>query len=493
MAITGTDATGVQNEEVIDPRCIVKFRPGDDWVGQYGFDWFRDGDYGEKVHTGTPIFSHYNNISNNDFLVGKYVTIINGVCHQFVRGETQDPDNPNATNRQFVNVLRRGNYPFVFYKDFLKNNYSTVILKGHETDDRYLFGNSYIVPTISLFFEDGTFTQDEWGCTEAKNISLLIHASDSVEKISFMVNACQNEIEINPKFIQKPFTSNKSINIKFKKGFYLEEFKTIKAIAHHADGTNTLAGQLNVVRCTPKTVKTICFVKIEVLKDGVPISSGSSNASYIDVHKKNLRRYLAQAHVIIPEKNIRELTFPISIDNQYQDYAKEIEGLQILFKYPSRGKGNESLGQKIEKEFNKKHKQLKNALKLFLCPCNCAKGRLDTTIDRISRLSGKFLGGHAVDIPSKSCIVFNNNPNNSSDAFIPCHELLHSFGLWHSFSNKSPHTFEKYKTSNIMDYPKSLQQMSLWRWQWSVVNKSEEVDDYFFKQYWLSRPMLSKL
>lgn len=32
------------------------------------------------------------------------------------------------------------------------------------------------------------------------------------------------------------------------------------------------------------------------------------------------------------------------------------------------------------------------------------------------------------------------------------HELLHALGLYHSFSDLNQHTFEEYKTDNIMDY-----------------------------------------
>ncbi|GAB6961355.1 hypothetical protein JCM17724A_01040 [Prevotella fusca JCM 17724] len=32
------------------------------------------------------------------------------------------------------------------------------------------------------------------------------------------------------------------------------------------------------------------------------------------------------------------------------------------------------------------------------------------------------------------------------------HELLHALGLYYSFSDLNLHTFEEYKTDNIMDY-----------------------------------------
>ena len=84
FAITGSKKT--DKEEMIDSRCIVKFRPGDDWNGQYGFDWFREGDYGELMKGTTPKGSTVNAYNNNweaitiksksdykaDNIVGKY-------------------------------------------------------------------------------------------------------------------------------------------------------------------------------------------------------------------------------------------------------------------------------------------------------------------------------------------------------------------------------------------------------------------------------------
>jgi len=560
LATTGSKK--VNDYKDVDSRCVVKFRPGDDWEGQYGFDWFREGDYGEKDKNNGRTASHY----KNDNLIGKYYGKYM-LCRPIDRyEESRCTDQFKGVNGEILYnskmALRIGNIPICYSKKecsgcrkknscglhpseedpmIEKNirkpysmdpdyeNYAVPsslklcnkqdsdgnVIPDYENDFEKCYfpikdhsSNNYYVPSLSLFFElevedkNKTFTKEEWGCTDA-DIRLLINATDSVDRIDFVANNYQNEIEVTPNFIQKPFTSNQLINIKFKKGFYLEEFKSVKAIAHHTDGTNTLAGQLNIVRCTPKTVKKICFVDIVVLdEDGNPISSGSlnvtsnasSNTSNIDIHKTNLRKYLAQAHVIIPEENVKELIFPISI-KQYEDYKYEDQNHGVMFfKYPPRDNNtrdnNISLGQKIEKEFNNKYKNLKNALKLFLCPLKCFDGN---KIDNAPPRPSEELGGHAVDIPSKSCVVFNNNPNDTSDAFIPCHELLHSFGLWHSFSNRSPHTFEKWKTSNLMDYPNSLQQMSLWRWQWHLINKSEAVNDYFFWRYWLSRPMLSKL
>lgn len=63
---TGTEAKKVVNYDFIDARCIVKFRPADNWEGEYGFDWFREGDYGEVFNTNTRGSAFLHTYRDND-------------------------------------------------------------------------------------------------------------------------------------------------------------------------------------------------------------------------------------------------------------------------------------------------------------------------------------------------------------------------------------------------------------------------------------------
>lgn len=552
------------NLEEIDPRCVVKFRPSDDWEGQYGFDWFREGDCEEKPND-VNIYSypHYKDLigiycSNRGQIIRKegYInksvkydlnplTLYRHVCHKivslpnckvngvyvffakqddlspyrklqminqhlrFISEERfeYDQNNHTMTNLDGGTSYQGVSEDSVFYWDsdgdnkitvdpdncdsakfkcdetikgdifnadrFAKKNYSRIKFNDNT-------GNYYCVPHLSLFYENNdnmVENREEWGCTKA--IVKLIITAENVSSIDFLCDDHIGAIEIEPKTIQNPFP-NPTITIRFVKPFYLDECKSIKAIAHHEDGSTTLAGQINIIRCVPKTVKKICLVNV-----GIRFNSGSQyeHDNNISIHKKNLRRFFAQAHVIIPEKRIVEQEFLISFDTNslYLGYTTTKDGEDVLCKYAPNKK--ESLGQLVEKEFNKNFKHLKNYLKIFFCSKSCVRSCNDLS----------ELGGHAVDIPSKSVIIFKNDPNKPEEAFLPCHELLHSFGLYHTFSNRSLYTFEKFQTSNIMDYPGGIRQKSLWYWQWNLIRQSKEVDDSFFWKYWLTRQELSKL
>ena len=56
------------------------------------------------------------------------------------------------------------------------------------------------------------------------------------------------------------------------------------------------------------------------------------------------------------------------------------------------------------------------------------------------------------------------------------HELLHALGLYHSFSDLNQHTFEEYKTDNIMDYsdvgPEKIPVIATWQFQWNILHEN---------------------
>lgn len=56
-----------EEEKVEDALCIVKFRPCEDWSGEYGFDWVREGkdDFEEKIGVAKSIASYGNDKDHN--------------------------------------------------------------------------------------------------------------------------------------------------------------------------------------------------------------------------------------------------------------------------------------------------------------------------------------------------------------------------------------------------------------------------------------------
>ena len=56
------------------------------------------------------------------------------------------------------------------------------------------------------------------------------------------------------------------------------------------------------------------------------------------------------------------------------------------------------------------------------------------------------------------------------------HELFHALGLYHSFSDLNQHTFEEYKTDNIMDYSDvcktPIPVVATWQFQWNILHEN---------------------
>lgn len=77
--------------------------------------------------------------------------------------------------------------------------------------------------------------------------------------------------------------------------------------------------------------------------------------------------------------------------------------------------------------------------------------------------------------------------SNGVDAHTLCHEALHARGLHHTFpedDNKGKHTFEQYKTDNIMDYieeNKSDDKLSTYKWQWDKIKEVAEKSNVHIK------------
>ena len=61
------------------------------------------------------------------------------------------------------------------------------------------------------------------------------------------------------------------------------------------------------------------------------------------------------------------------------------------------------------------------------------------------------------------------------DGYTGIHELLHTFGLYHSFSNSNNYIWERYGTDNIMDYVRDKDiRIAMWQYQWKTINPNME-------------------
>lgn len=500
--------------ETIDPRCVVRFRPNDDWEGEYGFDWYREADTEEHIDNSSGTFLDY----DNDSIVGKY--------------SPKDPDDDEYNNTD--NDFQSDNTQI----KKLRDEYSPLFI-GKPPHRPGLNDPMYFIPFISLFFKSVNKEKkqlpnkmvekrDDKYCilnhciTEAKIIALIEGTNlDKIKKIvivyekciSVVTSGCLNSgivssipiienydfIIILPSHPSSTFQNEEKRVITIKLNYdFKEEYKSIKAYAVDNNDKVTFAGQINVVRCVPKTVK-VCFVNvIHKIPGSRTLKSGLSNC---DDQKLWLKRFLSQAHIIpdITVAVLEEGTHPET--ERYKKYTLDLsnywtkDGNADVFR---KGNGrliaksggkcdndeNNMIGNILKKAFDEKYHNFPDAkdksYKVFFLGelgvseiisyrvgdpnCSPIVGRT-----KIEKLKG-YASGTGVTIKNGYCVLFGDAKGSNI-----CHELLHCFGLTHSFSNMSKHTFQKISTNNIMDY--SDKTYTLWRWQWEKIRNADGVTE----------------
>lgn len=455
MAETGNGAKNTGGSNEIDFSCVVHFRPNKNWSGEYGFDWFR-----EKNDTPE---------NNYDDIVGKYPT-------------NQDPDHggdPDSLTKDInrlsqlhneyglATIYPQGRRP----ASSMGSNYSKA--RGEEGFSPNMYTQQYHIPYITLYYESikpWESNRDKKSlpkemlrsrgniqpfCKTKAKITAQVYTRN-IEKIVFKCNEC---ISVSPKEIRIGGYNGEDyheITVTLKYDFN-EEHTSIKAYAFHESGRITFAGQLNVLRCEPKRVN-IHFISVRYRLNGSGTVINGLTTSSQTKEINNLRKYLSQANII---PIITNESFQLDDDNT--DHTKFIRSFWHRQKQAFMV---EAISYPVN--LNISHE----LSRLYLATL---KG--DKRADYYKSYNFFFLGQKAVDnflglasgIPSNAAVIFDH-----SDNITLIHELLHCFGLYHSFSNLSKHTFKKLETTNIMDY--SDDGYTLWRWQWERMSKSAYVN-----------------
>lgn len=524
QVITGGQSGNVSGTKEIDSRCVVEFRPNEGWAGEYGFDWFRIGDCKELNYTiksendkgkTLPVEKTINGKDNGathyikDKIIGKYA--VNDLDN--VNGTPPDPDHPQL-NGTFVQSKAA--------KYSLTDKVNKINKECYWADKlvRYKYGffeiigadRNYIVPWITLFYS--SISKNPNGKILPKKMT--IRFSDGVRKnpiykteatVKLIINAKnikRIEFETNPHVLSICVDNNAGCtaidsvangkNTQHKLTIrcncrFDEKHQSVKAFAIHNDGTRTFAGQINVECCTP-SVLDVYFVNVRILHNNVPSKGGLPDFNSIVAQEDYLKKYLAQAH-IIPHIHNEDLDLhwkKNSTNYNNNQYVSPIRGeVYLVSGNDESSKIREEdgtyrikeLGDKLEKMFNDKTGEV-NAYKLFFLDLPIFWDSADADDTKKGGLAGK-----ANKIVSKSAII-SKVPKNSSTV---CHELLHCFGLYHSFSNRGDFTYKKCMTSNIMDYQflkvgdeikyNGLARVTLSLWQWRKIRnlfKDNEID-----------------
>lgn len=239
---------------------------------------------------------------------------------------------------------------------------------------------------------------------------------------------------------------NIELNIKCLKSFSKNEY-----ISVYGDGK--LMGAIIVIANKNILQKDIICYKVVTLPHLKKWEEDTDEKEKIESH---IKKYLAQFYIE-----------PIINFKDYIDYERDeklvnfIRENHLLMERNSRVINTEKI------EFNNIYSFFEsninnnedNSYKIFFIPF--AGGKIvDGKIELAS--------GYSEKIGGKISVIFSSHYDKK---VAPTHELLHCFGLPHTFEEGLDVVFEENKTNNLMDYTKTERSSSLFM-QWRKVNKN---------------------
>lgn len=476
VAVKGQEGTHHDNKpEDYDPekpeitaKCIVHFRPRKDWEGKgYGFDYFRTGDT-SILNGGTAFFmdQNYENMVAKQYEEATHTTLVTNV-NEFNKYYKADPKQCNELKKDYD----VHNIPWKIKKD----------AKGKPMKDSK--GNAvpeeYFCSWLSLYpngLSDDNVGKQVMGVplplakpnTEAL-LSLIVDIEEEADVLRFEDNEhfmiSPKEIDIKGKKKGKyPFAD--AITVRCLKEFSADQTIIINAIKKSPDGKEESlpAGKLKVMANDASKRKKVKILLVSVTTD---ISASGSQVSGEITDKSNfLKQYLRQA-LIEAEIEIEKLN--LSLEPELQSGGAYVKSPGILganYKQnPPSGFWNleyfayRKLREQLRAVNPADENKYKDHYKIFYYG---ERGGSYTASGKVGAVSG-YANNDLINI-------FAESKDQTST-----HELLHSLGMPHSFSNKectgyegTIFTYFPQSTDNIMDY--SVTRYALWHWQWIKAN-----------------------
>lgn len=412
-------------------KCMVQFRPHGNWVGEYGFDWFRGGDSG--LNTDPNWFGK---------IVGKHFT-----------------------DQSYTNVFPDTNSWSVYFKqnwkmyDRILRSYRNYSIPWKEK----IRGNTYLYPVPILTMLEG----------EKHTFTLKIEIEELPKTLKIRQRKLNQQGE-------DYFSFNKN-DIPIKKGKYSLEnflvitckksFKNDQTIEIVADN-NKICGWLTIKANHVSTHRHIPIVVIPVKTKINTTVIGNMVPGAVNFFKQGLK----QAYVFPSKNNIEYLPDKFLdltsnnlfglLDNEFKKEYCNATGVARSSGLISKKPMLKFLDEELEKKYPGKYT---NHYKLYFIgiPFNITKNGMQFIIQGFSNfrtLHGVYFKGH-----DRSTVI---------------HETLHAMGLPHTFDGISPeaiYTYKAQQTDNYMDYchwnvdiqgnpRKAVEGRTLFYWQMKALN-----------------------
>lgn len=446
-------------------ECYVEFRPKQNWKGEFGFDWFRNGDYKDSAGL-------FSNLDYKDIVTKQYSDR---------RYRTLEID-ANEFNGYFKKNIALYNS--------LKNKFKPIKIKWkHKKDSR---GNTlndasgnpvmyeFLASYLTIFKKESPEPPVVSPDPDTQNISVTIqayiHVKTAPDELKIKLEETQKEFfSVTPVDLTKTVTTDtptkQDITITCKKTYATDQVLKVVATTTNAAGVTKeeVVGKL-VVKANDRVhrkTKKIVFVEIETeTRVGRPKSGNAANYNTVNL-KKHLRQALIDVH---PDSTTEPLDLvnlrigTASVNTRFN--ARNVRNGEIL------SSGTAGFLLYCFKEYLRQHYPLETTkyddyFKVFI-------------FDEVGYHPNPRANKAGFATPGEEYTVLLRGSNDQTAA----HEILHSLNLAHTFSNSESDgnaicTFTYKTTDNLLSYTHhkgitnlayKTARFSLQHWQWVIAN-----------------------
>ena len=406
-------------KEEIGTKVCVQFRTSESYSGEFGFDWVR---FADTKRTG-------------DIEENRYDKII-GSC----KGEGKNFK--QKTNKYYKFLFEYKQQYIIPWKKKEAEAAKAATLNTGTNDGKKSTDYLYVVPVMTL--RQGN----------SANLVLNIDVNEKAKSFKYeydteLFSLNKTTVKICDKGSYKGENGD-TLRITCKKEF--SEDKEICLYAYDEQENKSLAGKLIVKANDEKHRYALDVVMVRVKTALYAEGKSLGNIPPKDPSRKIiLDKYFSQCYI---DANIEECELDLTTPDRKEAFLAYTEGGYL--------KGKELPAEVFEyltKTFNEDNitSKYKEYHKIFFLN---------------EKNEDESLYGQARKICSKEVVVLAPGLHDTTCA----HELFHALGLYHSFSDLNQHTFEKYKTDNIMDYSdvgtEKIPVIATWQFQWNILQEN---------------------
>ncbi|MBK7040905.1 MAG: hypothetical protein IPH46_10675 [Bacteroidetes bacterium] len=426
-----------EKETKSESDAVVYFRPTKGWKGEFGIDWFRDGNWA---------LSNCNNINANfNDNVGKLWI---PAAEADITKQKVNPDGNSYDGKFRKNDIMIKN---------LKNDYGFIEITHSDKSK-----TDSITSHLSVYINDSAKANPKDALPKVIKIVAVIKVIAAPDEFKLIFDNSYLDITALP-----VASGEHELTITIKKALESDQVVLVKAIKEKLP--DQVVGKLHI-RANSKAKRKkkkllLISVKTPEISSGAGEKKGNTSGKF-ETYKKILNQSLIE-----PTEEIIDLD--VTKDpNILSKYVKDHKLVFYNYKDTTLTDMHTYLYEKLKAELKAKNpaeeNKYNNHFKVFYF--NESGGYIKS--------DGLYYGLNGYSLGKFIVITPDSNDGTAS------HELLHSLGLPHTFTgdkNEAKYTYYYATTENIMDYThhkagSSNARCATYKWQWEIANANGDPD-----------------